>query len=455
MYQLLWHSKSHLFATTLTSICYSRFTAPYNYSAGFVIVYDNQELKMYLPAETISERIKQAALFFSQNSNYLYFLQECKNLKKTYQIFYGSLGEDFSQFSNESLVSIFKTLVELQARCASFFQGTSEYAIQGITSDLEAELKSVLSNWQLALAELSVAVSPEIEREKKDFSTLKKSQHPDVLGHIKKYPWVCAKNFFFDEATDGLKEMMKNYAVKSDQLDIQKTNKKEFRFLLKNHRIAVLARKLRELGRVRVDLKGLLCWKLLGSPLYTEIANRLVIEPSKLFYIYNIDEIIDLLSRRQKYQPLHVMVGPRVCVGQGSSYTMLTGEKAQKFITENLNLAVGRGELRGMVVFPGKVTGQARVILQAPIGEMAKQEFNQGDILITSMTNPNMSFLISRSAGVITEEGGITCHAAIICRELKKPCVVGVKHITDVFKNGDVVELDAENGVVNKVINDV
>lgn len=50
---------------------------------------------------------------------------------------------------------------------------------------------------------------------------------------------------------------------------------------------------------------------------------------------------------------------------------------------------------------------------------------------------------------IVTDEGGMTCHAAIIARELKKPCIVGTKNATKIFKDGDIAEVDANIGTVN------
>jgi len=64
------------------------------------------------------------------------------------------------------------------------------------------------------------------------------------------------------------------------------------------------------------------------------------------------------------------------------------------------------------------------------------------------MTTPDFVPAIQKAAGIITDEGGITCHAAITSRELKKPCIIGTKFATQVLHDGDLVEVDADNGVV-------
>ena len=58
---------------------------------------------------------------------------------------------------------------------------------------------------------------------------------------------------------------------------------------------------------------------------------------------------------------------------------------------------------------------------------------------------------MQKAAAFVTDEGGIMCHAAIIAREMKKPCVIGTKFATQIFKDGDMVEVEANNGIVRKL----
>lgn len=64
------------------------------------------------------------------------------------------------------------------------------------------------------------------------------------------------------------------------------------------------------------------------------------------------------------------------------------------------------------------------------------------------MTIPDFLPAMKKAAAFVTDEGGILCHAAIVARELGKPCIVGTKFATKVFKNGDFVNVDANTGVV-------
>ncbi|MBA7490648.1 hypothetical protein ES702_01189 [subsurface metagenome] len=90
-----------------------------------------------------------------------------------------------------------------------------------------------------------------------------------------------------------------------------------------------------------------------------------------------------------------------------------------------------------------KIKGVVRVI-HNPIGA----KFKKGEILVTAMTRPEFVPLMKKASAVITDQGGLTCHAAIVSRELGVPCIIGTKIATKVLKDGDQVEVDANKGIV-------
>ncbi|QTM98401.1 phosphoenolpyruvate synthase [Sediminibacillus dalangtanensis] len=100
--------------------------------------------------------------------------------------------------------------------------------------------------------------------------------------------------------------------------------------------------------------------------------------------------------------------------------------------------------LRGLAASPGTGSGKVRKIKD--ITEISKVE--EGDILVTIMTNPDMMPAMKKAAAVVTDEGGRTCHAAIVSREFGIPCIVGSNNATEVLKEGMEVTVDATRGVV-------
>lgn len=123
-------------------------------------------------------------------------------------------------------------------------------------------------------------------------------------------------------------------------------------------------------------------------------------------------------------------------------------EEALKQFTETIEHKIEETDtLKGQVACKGVVRGIVRVVLD----HHNDKGFIDGDVLVTSMTRPEFVPIMKKAGAVITNEGGVTCHAAIVSRELKIPCIIGTKIATQVLKDGDLVEVDADNGVIKKI----
>lgn len=103
-----------------------------------------------------------------------------------------------------------------------------------------------------------------------------------------------------------------------------------------------------------------------------------------------------------------------------------------------------KSSLKGLIAFAGKIQGTARIIFS----QKEQDKIKEGDILITSMTTPELIGAMRRAGAFVTDEGGILSHAAVVAREFKKPCIVGTGTATRIIKDGDLVEVDADHGVV-------
>lgn len=141
------------------------------------------------------------------------------------------------------------------------------------------------------------------------------------------------------------------------------------------------------------------------------------------------------------------------CIEDGKVYIVqarpitATGNAATN---ESVGTAVDSEDIlaSGLGASPGLATG--RVVIYDI--SMSLDTVKEGDVLVTQMTMPDMVPAMSRAAGIVTDEGGMTCHAAIISRELGTPCVVGTGNATEVLKNGMEVTVDGTTGTVYKGI---
>lgn len=127
---------------------------------------------------------------------------------------------------------------------------------------------------------------------------------------------------------------------------------------------------------------------------------------------------------------------------------VIMGKKAKKFhqaaVSRQANSSVS---LKGLVASRGHggliIRGKVKIITNP-----AKQTFKKGEILVTSMTRVEFISIMRKAKAIITDEGGIACHAAIVSRELGIPCIIGTKIATKVIKDGDLVEVDANRGII-------
>src|SRR3989344_7828931 len=98
-------------------------------------------------------------------------------------------------------------------------------------------------------------------------------------------------------------------------------------------------------------------------------------------------------------------------------------------------------KLKGVAGSKGKAVGIVRVVEDGS----GFSQFREGEILVTEETRPEFVPIMKKAKAVVTNTGGVLCHAAIISRELKIPCIVGVHGATKILKDGDKVEVDADS----------
>jgi len=136
-----------------------------------------------------------------------------------------------------------------------------------------------------------------------------------------------------------------------------------------------------------------------------------------------------------------------LCIETVDGYELFEGDTALDVFNEVFDIKAEAEEVKGTCASVGKVTGVVKIVRKTH--DLAS--VNKGDILVASMTRPEMVVAMEKASGIITDEGGATCHAAVISRELKIPCITSTKTATKVFKNGDIVELDADKGIARKI----
>ncbi len=185
--------------------------------------------------------------------------------------------------------------------------------------------------------------------------------------------------------------------------------------------------------------------------LFKEISKRIKIEYKLSYYILE-KEIIKLLGKKK------INLNKKIIKDRYNFYVLLMKENKKRLFIKNKAIIIKNKEigekkinniykLKGKSIYVGKVKGKVKIIFSK--NEFRK--FKRGNILVTTMSSPWFMPVIKKSKAIITDEGGITCHAAIMAREFKKPCIIDTKIATKILTDGDLVEVDANSGIIKKI----
>lgn len=207
-------------------------------------------------------------------------------------------------------------------------------------------------------------------------------------------------------------------------------------------RISEVFTHIQDKRKERVLRSNYLHFKLLD-----EIARKFSKSQTVCYYL-TPDEAISLLSgkninweeieRRSKEEFMKIYFNGKSVILYKKEIDKLINKK--NIFHENKDIR----EFRGAIAFKGLVKGKAYVLRNSKDISV----FPEGNILVANQTTPEFVPAMKKAIAVITDQGGITCHAAIVSRELKKPCVIGTKIATKVLKDGDYIEVDADKGIV-------
>ncbi|MDP2749308.1 MAG: PEP/pyruvate-binding domain-containing protein [Nanoarchaeota archaeon] len=184
-----------------------------------------------------------------------------------------------------------------------------------------------------------------------------------------------------------------------------------------------------------------------------EMAKRLNISSEEIYLLMN-DEFEDIFVRGKKlnHDELNARKGYVILYRKaGKKRQILKGKKAKEFfkglrIKETV-IEMDVKELHGTCACSGSAKGNVKIINK--VEDMPKM--NKGDILVAHTTFPSLVPAMKKAAAIISEDGGMTCHAAIVAREMKTPCLTGIKNATKILKDGDYIEIDADKGIVRKI----
>lgn len=367
-------------------------------------------------------------------------------------------GTDVRNLSDQDLLGLFKRCLEAQVQTVGVGHILEPVGL-GLEDKFKAHLQELVPDRQTFNQAYAVLTEPSkpsfIHEEQKDLASLLslKGQELDraLDKHIAKYFYIQngysgPRPLTKEQCLERLEGLKQEAAPKATGKLPSLTLDQELKSMIKL--IDYMTAWQDE--RKRNILVGI---SYLGR-ITEEVARRTGMDHQELIYLTNREVIgFDSLQDIQKVEPeLSQRRAGFFFAPSQEDVLMMVGEEYIR-CHEMGRAHKGDGAQNGLDAIYGTVanTGTAvgRVAICRDLDSINKVQ--SGDILVTSMTRPEYMATIKKAAAIVTDEGGITCHAAIVARELGIPCIIGTKIATQVLKDGMQVAVRANHGTVIKL----
>lgn len=304
---------------------------------------------------------------------------------------------------------------------------TYGWFVHGMQKVLEQKLRQALDTTGISYDEKfigDITFSEKRSGYQRMEDAIRKNESSEKIA--KKYGWVRVRNAFIDPFTPDDIEKMK--------MDMRQTNRSApFVRPFIPRAARTWAKELRDLSYLcilRTDFFYEMLW--IARPIFQSLANHFGLE----FYALRDYALTDLSAGEAIQQSKDVSAA---CY-----YGRLVFFDTPLF---KLKKASSVKIVRGVVAYKGKASGTVKIV--KTVDDL--QKVQKADILIAQMIFPAFAPATRLSSAVVTDEGNSTCHAAIIARGMRKPCIINTKIASQVFKDGDRVEVDAIKGIIKKL----
>lgn len=387
---------------------------------------------------------------------------------------------NLSKLNNEELKNIFKLSVDLIVDNFGYYATCQQQYFSILEEDIKKELLEFIPENKITdvftLLSSSTKIT-KIRQEEIDWLNLLIKHTKRQIENLQKEIENHHLKYFILSFADGnrpfsvdyyvqkfekdsenslseLKENLKKISNSLNDIEIQKQEIiKEYSLL---DEIVEKCNTLAEIGHYRLDMR-------ISSWLPAYYYNEFVLEEIGNRYGYSVEEIRlsrveeilklfenntleekELKKRKERF--LFLIKDGKDFIHSGDEAKKKFNEIIQKEDFENLK------EIKGNTAMMGNVSGKALVFKWSDNLNEKLKAADENSILVTGQTRPQIMPLISKCKAIVTDEGGITSHAAIVSRELRKPCIIGTKIATEVIKDGDFINVDANSGIV-KILN--
>jgi len=442
--------------------------------------YDGESLTMYMRESEVEKTKEESYGLFDIEENYNDFVSNFEDEEKGWWSWIDKMqSKDFSSVSREELKDDYDKHTQLHRDALAYFGATRPEPNHAVEQKLREIIKDqVGEDWSETFGLLTTPRElDDVQKQQLDLARLNDKttvSDEQLLEHARKFPWFVFGQFDEEKVLDYLKDSLSDYDGSSyetlkqeHQEDLQETKQKQETFFdeleTKTEKEARhLSRVLREQSVRRMEIKSFWVgsyflirdfWKALAKELNVEVWDFMnYLMPPEVSTLLAKDEnlkkdVSELLKKRQDAYVISY---------QGrDTIDILDGQEAKKAYEHKIETAKKKEQkmVEGQTAVPGEYGGEVRKIMPGDLDDLQDdiETFQKGEVLVTTMTQPNMVVMMKKAGAIVTDEGGITSHAAIVSRELDVPCVVGCLNAMEVFENGDKVRVDAQDGTIRKI----
>ncbi|MFC1752366.1 PEP-utilizing enzyme [Thermoproteota archaeon] len=379
---------------------------------------------------------------------------------------------DFSGMSRQELLPFFKEFARISNETCQWYRGTRQEAEIEAKKIVKRTIARYFPESQTDDIFNVLTLSPysnPIKEENYGWLELLKKQadNKDFKNHIRKHSMFFTNIYTKEELMDTIKkrygqdkkklEHIENEKKEADRKTAELKKKQENYLDSINEDIMPYLTLFHRFGEYRFRLKpGYAGIEVMSLDMLSRIGELAGMSVKDMHELLTIRETLiflktgelpskDVIKDREKC---------RVYIVREKKQIILQGDKGIEFLDKTIfSKKRDAKELKGTPACHGYAKGRVKLVLSNQMDEIQKvsKEFKKGDILVSHNTQPNMVPLVAKAAAIVTAQGGLISHSAVVSREYGIPCIVGIDSVTLYLKDGDFIEVDATKGIVRKI----
>lgn len=481
-YKFMWGQKQ---SAMITQAMLSQLLFDFDHDGGLIssgipvdlFILSNGIFEHYMPGDSIKRLERNGEKMLNPKFSKMISIKIDAHIKNFRAFVQKVQRSNYGKFTNTSLANIVKQYQEFLNRTFAFFETSTPAGTSALIREIQKIINSKVKNPQtrqqyfIWLCSADKADATMLERA--DFIKLTRRKSVSISQwrkYANQYPALFFNTYeekqIFSFLKNKWQEEKKTNVAAELRLMRQTLNTNQARHnavysAIKSPRLTRLAGTLQQTALDRYRLKHI--WsgaELLCLNLIQELQKRGRTNFSDFIKTYSFTDIYKLLQSGIRLSGSEVANRKKLLLYhyKHGELTFLTGHQAIKLSRLLLGRRMskdrrGSNEITGTIANHGRVTARIRVVAVKDLATFSHDSrvFQKGEILVTTMTSPLMVSIVKKASGIITDEGGITSHAAVVAREFNIPCIVGTHGASSLLKTGDVVEPDGNKGKIRKI----